>query len=234
VLEEMQPQAERDVYTIYGRKGAGKTTCAMGFQGEKYVLCFDRKSLRVKAGMYANDATIHVYDCLKYYEPGELTYTQSSSKTFDYTMHILQNIPDCDWIIIDGLERLVKICEMRMRYKENIAPFKGFPNMSLWKLRRLYLRQIHEKALSRVRRGLVYVTFTDKDEIIVDGGVVQKTDVPKWVDIVMEETDVVVRVRDDLGKDGVKHYTATIESSKIPALRSGEVQDITNGRLVLK
>ncbi len=103
-LEEETASQQKDVYTIYGKKGVGKTTLAMSFEGDKHVLSFDRKSLRVKTGMYLDKKEIHVYDAIKYLEPGEKTYTETANKTFEYAMHILDSITETDWIIIDGLE----------------------------------------------------------------------------------------------------------------------------------
>jgi len=233
-LTEEIPSQEKDVYTIYGMKGVGKTTLAMSFEGRKDVLSFDRKSLRVKTGIYLDNEDIHVYDAIKYLEPGELSYTKSSNKTFDYVMHIIDNIPETDWVIIDGLEQLTKICEMRMRFKENLAPFKAFGNLSLWKLRRLYIRQLHEKAIKKARKGVIYTTYIKKDEIIEDGKTTTKADIPNWIDIVMEETDVVIKVYPEKQKDKTIKHMAFIESSKLNSLKTGDIQDVTNGKLIYK
>lgn len=234
VYEEVDKEHQKEVHTIYGNKGQGKTTLAYSYSGKKYVLSFDRKSQRVKEGMYDNNPDIHIIDALKHYAPSEEEYTKSSSDTFDYAIFVLNEITakqDCDWVVIDGLERVASICEMKMRYEEKLGPFQPFANLTLWKKRRMFLRQLHNIAINTAKKGVIYCTYvsTNRDvEEIVEGKTMTKQKEPAWVDIIKEETDFVIYAYSKQEKDVMQWY-AHIESSKIPKrLTSGQIQDVTN------
>jgi len=232
VIEEVAEPAPKEVILIYGHKGHGKTYLAMSFPGTKVVLSFDRKSAMVKYKDYKGDKRIHVYDVVRYMDYStSQKFLESADKTFRYLNvlldHISQNPPD--WIVIDGSEIFQQICEMTMRYRNNLMPFQGIANLNLWKERRLYIRQIHNKCLSIARRGIIYTTYVDKDEIVVDGEIIARKDVPKWIDAIMYETDTVIRVIavSTDAEGGGKKFIATVESSK-GSLPTGLRADITD------
>jgi len=234
VYEEETTESQKEVHTIYGNKGCGKSTAAFSYPGKKYVLSFDRKSLRVKEGMYSNNPDIHIIDSMKFEMPSEEDMTRSSSETFDYAIFTLNEIAkkkDCDWLIVDGLERLAMICEMKMRYEEKLGPFQPFGNLTLWKKRRMFMRQFHATALNAANKGIIYCTFVSTNreaEEIEEGKVQTKQKEPAWVDIVKEETDFVIYAYTKQDKDQMRWYVH-IESSKIPKrLTSGQIQDVTN------
>jgi len=220
----------KDVYMIYGLKGEGKTVLAFSFPGNIACLSFDRKSLPVKQKMFKDDARIKVYDAIKYMDSASPeVHLEGSEKTFRYLHVLLDHIAKTfqpDWIVIDGSEIFQQICEMTMRYRNNLMPFQGVSNLNLWKERRMYIRQIHNKALSIAKKGIIYTAYTDKDEIIEDGEFVAKKDVPKWIDAIMYETDCVIKVEAKRDKSGQKYY-ATVESSKT-GLPSGVRKDVTD------
>jgi hypothetical protein len=232
--KEIEREHQKEVHTIYGNKGCGKTNTAYSYPGIKYVLSFDRKSQRVKEGMYNNNPDIRIIDSLEYEIPSEEEMTKSASDTFDYaifTLNEITNKRDCDWIVVDGLERLATICEMKMRYEEKLGPFQPFGNLTLWKKRRMFLRQFHTAAINAARKGVIYCTYvaTNREvEEIEEGRVQTKQKEPAWVDIVKEETDFVIYVYTKQDKDQMRWY-AHIESSKIPKrLTSGQIQEVTN------
>jgi len=61
---------------------------------------------------------------------------------------------------------------------------------------------------------VIYTTYVDKDEIIQDGDFVVKEDVPRWIDAIMYETDVVIRIRRVNTEKGLG-FVAEVESSKM-------------------
>jgi hypothetical protein len=206
-----------ETYTIYGHKGHGKTFLAYSFPGDISVLSFDRKGVPVKDLAYGGTDRIKVFDAVRYHDMSSPeAWLESSDRTFRYINSLLDHIKENenpDWIVLDGLEIYNQIAEMTMRYRNNLLPYQGVANMNLWKERRLYIRQLHYKALAIARRGIIYTTYVDKEKIIVDGDVQTLSDIPKWIDVVLQETDTVLKIERKDDKNGVK-YWVKVESSK--------------------
>ena len=220
----------KEVYMIYGLKGEGKTVLSMSFPGKIAVLSFDRKSLAIKQQQYKNDERIKVYDAIRYLDSADPEmYLQSSEESFRFLNQLLDHIAQQfkpDWIVIDGSEILQRLCEMTMRYRNNIMPFQGISNRNLWKERRLYIAQIHNKSIRIANKGLIYTTYVDKQEVVKDGEFVTKQDVPRWIDVIMTETDCVIKVDSEQDKTGGRKFFATVESSKT-SIKTGQKKDIT-------
>ena len=219
-----------EVYMIYGLKGHGKTGLAESFPGQVSVLSFDRKSDIVKKNMFNNDPRITVYDAIRWLDwTGSDKVVESSDKTFRYVQHLLESIQDsksgADWIVIDSSEEFQRICENTMRYRNNLNAIQGV-TWTLWKERKMFIRQIHNRALETAKKGIIYTTYTEKDEVIKDGQIITKEDVPRWIDVIMLETDVVIRVTNEVSK-GERRFYASIESSKTD-LPTGLKIDVTN------
>lgn len=221
--------SDKIIYCIYGKKGEGKTTAAFMFKGTKACISFDKKSSVIKNNYYANDNTIAVYDAVKHLRETVEHYTKSADTCVQYIDFLLDNIAKNppDYIIIDGLEILQKIAEMSMRYKNNLSPFQGVANMNLWKIRALIIRDIHNKALSIAKKGIIYTTYVDKDEVIIEGSTITKDDNPKWADIILWQTDVVLRVTSAFNKKA-RETMLRVESSKVSKFKSGTTYNITD------
>src|SRR3990167_2353216 len=151
VYEEEQTQDPRLILTVYGDKGVGKTTFALGVQGKKYVISMDGKSLRIKQEVYGSDPNIVVLDGIKHLSHDQAKFVESGKRTFDYVMFLVSEIGkkgDADWIMFDGAETVEEACEMVMRYDNKLGPFEGFANFNLWKTRKLLLRMLHDAAVN--------------------------------------------------------------------------------------
>jgi len=231
LFAEEPSQPAKEVWLVFGDKGTGKTTVAMSFPGEILVLSFDRKSAIIKLNMYNNDPRIHVFDIVKYMDyssPEKMT--ASADKTFEYINALLDGYtnryPRPDWVVIDGAQIFQQICEWTMRYRHNLGPFDGVANLNLWKERRMYIRQIHNKALNLAKRGIIYTTYIEKDEVIIKGEVVTRKDTPAWIDVLIYETDYVLYTYYDESK---KTYHVRVVSSKNDRrIKSGTELDVTN------
>jgi hypothetical protein len=188
----------KSVWLIFGDKGTGKTVTALSFPGNILVLSFDRKSNIIKHTFYAGDSRIRVFDVVKlmdYTTPEKML--ESAERTYEAIIELLDAYPKVygnpDWVVIDGAQIMQQICEWTMRKRHNIGPFDGISNLNLWKERRAYMRNIHNKALNIARKGVIYTTYVEKDRLIISGEVVHEKDVPAWVDVLISETDYVLQ-----------------------------------------
>ena len=220
-------QTGKHVITIYGRKGDGKTTLAFSFPGTIACLTFDNKSQAIKDFAKQSDR-ITVYDAVRYLDKWTPDAWLSSSETnWRYINHLIDHMPEADWVIVDGGEIFHTMAEMVMRYRNNLMPFQGISNRNVWKERKMYIDQLFRKCLAKSKKGIIWTSYIDKDEIVKDGEFIAKQDVPKWVDSVLYETDVVIKVEVVHDKSGQKFF-ANIESSKWKTLPTGRKIEVTN------
>jgi len=226
------------VFSIYGLKGAGKTSVAYGIpeEGEKVVVfSYDHKSKMPLAFPFLKDKIkAKVLNAVKPLDKSSKElYLLTSEVTYEYNLFLLKKVEEIeepDWIVFDGTEVLSNILEMVMRKRNNLLPYQGIGNPNIWKERKQYIDDIHSKAMAIAKRGVIYTMYTEKDEIIKDGEVIRRKDVPKWIGSIMLETDVVIKTESEF-EQGKKKYYAVIESSKIPTFPEG-IYDVTGRRLI--
>ena len=209
-----------EVYTVYGDKGNGKTFLCYSFPGDIAVLSFDGKSYSIKKHQYGNDSRIRVYNAReKLDETSAEAWLRTSEITFRHINEILEQLgngklPKPDWIIIDGHDQYTQIAEMTMRYRNNLQPYQVIANFVIWKERRQYLRQLHYKALSSAKRGIIYTAYVNSKPSKVDfGQTIKQKEKPAWFDVVESESDVVLRVEADVGENGTA-YSCYVDSAK--------------------
>lgn len=220
----------------YGDKGGGKTTFALSYPGIIAILSYDRQAVPIKTNMYKDDKRITVYDAIRYYDKASAQrLLETSDTTFRYTNAILDQLEKDrpDVVVFDGSEIMQAICEMTMRYRNNLQPFQGIANLNLWKERNMYVDQLFLRALAIAKKAVICTAYIKKDEIIKDGETIVREDVPKWVGTIMTDTRVVIRVKPENTKEG-QVYKATIESSKDPHYKTGLIIDITGTKGIEK
>lgn len=231
VYEEVKEEKGKDIFCVFGTKGSGKTSLAMGFSGKKYVISMDRKSMRVKEGVYNNNENIIVINGVKYLSHKKGDYLKSAVVTFDYLLFLLDEIKnkgDCDYLILDGMEIVIEICEMKMRCDNQIEYKGGIANLGVWKDRKLNIRAIHDSAVNCAKAGVIYTTYIDKDEIIEEGTVIRKKDAPKWTDVLMYEIDTVFKCEIIITKTGSAQFMVKVWTSKIKDYKTGDVYNVTD------
>ena len=235
---EEEKATTKEVITISGLKGTGKTTHMFRF-GEKskpqqkhYCFSFDHKSLRIKEYIFNGDSRIVIIDGEKHYIRTAEEMVSSANKNYEYLVAMLDHvysIGDADWIDFDCLQRLHEICEMVMRHSHGLGPFDGFKERSWWKERRVALGNLHRKALAIAKRGVIYTTFLDyKDPDLIDDDFADPVVMPRYFDMVKDETDVIFRTLTKYDKEAKKYnFFVRIESSKIPKYKTGKLLDVT-------
>jgi len=219
---------DKIIVTIYGRKGEGKTAIALAFEGSMAVLSFDNKTARIHKSMYPGK-DVRIWNAVKYWNKTPAHITKTAAVTVEYVDKILSRIAanPPDWIVVDAMELLNQVAEMNMRYAHDLSPTEGFSNRNWWKERKMTIEHIHSRAKSIAKRGVIYTTFSSIQQIIRNGEVVDTKEVPNWIGIVMEETDVVIKAYSDISASGT-HFIAQIDSNKVPV----EYPDMVTGRII--
>lgn len=225
---DLSPDTKRGKYviTFYGMKGDSKTYSALalalgyigGFSsnGKVVAFSFDNKT-KITKEQHFNECDITVYDGKRYYNEDPKVVTKSGKITYLYLQSLLENIakqqPVPEWIVFDGFNVQATILEMAMRFDNNLRYNQGIANFNLWKDRSLMIQFLHNTAMRIARRGVIYTCYTDKNKVVHDGTVITEEDVPKYVDIVMQETDIVIRTQKVRGKNGNLFYLR-VDSTK--------------------
>jgi len=201
---------------IYAQKGCGKTTLAFSVPGSHNCISFDRKSASIKVQAKDPDR-ITVYDGVRYIDKSSAEqYIESCHIDWRYINGLISTMKNTDWTVVDGGEIFHSIAEQVMRYNNGLMPFQGISNRNLWKERKLMVSQLFHRCLEKSNKGVIWTAYVDKEEIIEDGEFVAKKDVPKWIDAVLYETDIVIKIDAKKDNSGKIEYFATIESCKVP------------------
>jgi hypothetical protein len=211
------------VITSHGEKGAGKTYGIFlittgrvgGFpSGKTNVISFDNKT-KITKEQWFNDDDITVWNGKEHYREDPTLCTRSGMISYKYIQKLIQSwkASPPDWIVFDGFTIMALIFEMAMRFKHGLQPSEGIANRNVWKDRARFVQDIHNLATKTAKYGVAYTTYSEKNEIVEAGTVVSKSDVPKYIDVVMQETDVVLHSTKAKGKDGDLFYLR-VESTK--------------------
>ena len=74
----------------------------------------------------------------------------------------------------------------------------------------------------------IYTTYTDEQKIIKEGEIVALETLPKWIDVQMLETDVVIHVFVEQSyKTNERKFIGVVDSSKYKLFPTGKRADIT-------
>jgi hypothetical protein len=186
--------------TVVGEKGEGKSTLALAFSGSKLVISYDRMA---KANKYKmrDPENIKIIDPMPIFDSSSATKKRDSmARIYEYLVGVeeypngprvgglLNEHEPVDWIIHDGTDILMEICEMVMRAKHDLLPAQGV-EWNLWKDRKYAIQDVYHKSLSLARKGVIFTTYFDEksyDEDIT--GQKKKKQLPKWMDIILHQT----------------------------------------------
>ena len=222
---DLSPDLSRGklIITTHGEKGAGKTTGIFlittgrigGFpSGKTNVISFDNKTKITKEQYFPTD-DITVWNGKLHYREDPDICTKSGMISYKYIQKLLLSwkADQPDWIVFDGFTIMSVILEMAMRFKHGLQPSQGIANLNVWKDRARFIQDLHNLACKVAKYGVAYTTYSEKNEIVEAGTTISKTDVPKYIDVIMQETDVVLHSTKARGKDGDLFYLR-VESTK--------------------
>lgn len=238
--DEVYTGDNKVVFTVFGEKNDGKTTISYGIpdKGDKVlVFSFDNKSTRPLDAPYivAGDLKVKPLNAIKYLDKSSAKTTLASAKiTHNYILSMLRQAKEQfnpDWIMFDGSEVLNSIIELVMRADNNLAPYQGIANQSLWRFRKDMINNIHAKSKEIANKGLIYTMYTRQDEEIVDGATQKKVAVPAWVGSIKEESDMVIKAEIKI-VDGKNSFYARMIGSKLPDKYPEGLYDVTRQRFI--
>lgn len=229
---DAEPMTQK-VFTIFGDKGHSKTGVSLSFPGNIFAISMDRKTVQTWIEMYKKDPRIQIKDGIRYMDYSSPDATlKSADITLRYMNVLLDEVKERpveeypDWIFIDGLEQYIKICEWTMRWRNGLK-YKQGVEIRIWADRRLYIKQLHIKALGLAKRGVIYTTYYKEEESIFGGVTTEKVKKPKWIDIIRDEADVLIFTEiKELPGQGRRFY-ATVETSKFNYIPTNKQVDIT-------
>jgi hypothetical protein len=216
------------VIMIYGDKNSGKTYVMEAFAGNTqdtmHIISMDNQSSSILEEFYPEAAPrIRIDNGVKYFieDPASrVKIPESGWNDFQYIIELLNEVTKKnppDWIVIDGLSILALVAEQVMRYENSIGATQGFSNLNLWKERGYHLRTIHRLAYEIAKKGVIYTTYGEFSIEEVEGGqTVKGKTKPKWFDVIMQETEVIIHTFFTEDKAGNTKYYYKIESSKVP------------------
>jgi len=135
---------------------------------------------------------------------------------------------DPDWVMIDGLEMMVRdICEMSMRCRNNLPAFSGV-ELNLWKERNMYVDDIFLQCAKFAKKGVVVTAYVNEKAVEIKGGrIIEVKRKPKWAANVRTQVGNVIRVDGKDGGDDGRVYTAYVESAKYMKLKTGIQVEVT-------
>lgn len=221
---------DKIIYTIAGDKGTGKTTSAMLLrQGDESMLAisFDHKTTVIKNNMYNKNPKIKVFSGVKYLDRSPDRLVSSAKKSYEFVYSLIKKARP-NWILIDGLGVLHNICEMAMRNDRGYKPYQGVSNMNDWKYRNDMMAELHTLCLTQCKKGIIYTTYTKTEELIYEGNIIEKKEIPKWFGNVLEETDITLMSSVIEDSEGKPLYQVRVENSKYDNLFKSRKTYIVN------
>jgi hypothetical protein len=220
--------------TIFGGKNSGKTVVALSFPGKIVALSFDHKTVPTWITMFNADERITVYDAIRYLDYSSPDASLISAEyTFRYIYAILDEIKakdvseHPDWVLIDGLDEYLKIAENVMRWRNGLKMTQGV-EWTLWKDRSLYIKQLFLKLASVVKKGVIFCTKYDFEEVIISSVTKERIKKPVWVDIIERQSDIEIEAYSEEDRQsGVVTFTAHVKASKYIQFPTGRKANVT-------
>ncbi len=240
------------IISVFGYKGAGKTYNSIGLcRPDQKILAvsFDGVT-EIIAKEFFPDYKITVYNAVKYprfewTDSPEGGYwvesVEAGYKNLDELSNYLNSLKkdEFDVILFDGLNFAEKLAEAYMRYKKGLKYDEKFADLNNWKLRNSQLNGIILTAQRKAKDFVIYTVYLEEHPITREAGqVMTSIEMPNYVkdvtslaviEIKIESKDVQTKTQGTTVSK--RHFFATIWSSKLKSVPTGEVYDITGKKL---
>lgn len=235
-----------------GMKGTSKSTTAYSINngnGKFVVLDFDGNServinLTVDPKKVKNYTIYNIKERIDYAEISDpYQIPPKAYAVYEYVEDIIYNqLNDMkpNFIIFDGFQRWVWVCEMAMR-KVHMAgknPFTDGGNWNMWKERNFYVDRSFQGAQNIATDAVLFTVHeVEKERAVkdVETGEYKKEPYkePTWMSTVKEETDIVIESQNiSLGSvGGGNKYEHHVRSNKVTGIES--TVDVTNNPVAL-
>lgn len=229
VEDSFMEMTSKRIISIYGDKGTGKSTLAYSLMAPKdscYVLSFDKKSMSpLDINVIKNmGLDVKVVNPTRYYtKRTDPIWLSSALESVDYINHLLDYAEkhEFDWIIIDCTEILDEIAQFAMRARYKCGCFGGV-QIPFWKERRRILDNVHDRAITLAKKGVIYTFYPTTEDILVrNGQVIDSKTAPKWIGKILNETDITIHTKSMFNNQNWQ-FMANIESSKDLFYKGGE------------
>lgn len=220
----IEEDTDKTVITVWGEKNGAKTATAYGLMypnDTAVVFSFDHQSKRATniPFIVASGVKITVLNMMKLEDKSSIAANlRSANASHQLILSMIAQVEEKlhpDWIIFDCTDEMHKICERVMRSRQALTPYSGTTNQNVWKERNDIMDDIHHKAVNASKKGVIYTVYSEENEIILAGNVLERTKVPKWIASVMRESTLDVHAESSFNKlTGKTKYTSTIKASK--------------------
>jgi hypothetical protein len=224
------------IVTEFGDKGSGKTMIAFAFPGNVLAIGYEAEhNLTLPHEVYySSTKRIQIKSFEKFLdtEDGEIKKS-THNMVYEATIQLLKNARSLgfDWIILDGLQRLPTIAEMRMRLSNSFSAYEGFKELTIWNERTDFLDQLYRVARTAARKGVIFTSQNVIQEAMFGPDKGKKKE-PAWKGKIKEDTTTVIYTRKEETKkaDGsnASEFKAFVDSCKLSGY-SGDVITTLDG-----
>lgn len=198
-----------EIWGYSGEKGAGKTSAICSHPGEKVIIAFDRKSAVTWKHTFGSDPSVKIIEPFRLIRKGdEIQYLKTCHEAINFVGEVLDKLIDqggVDWVVIDGADFYAEMAEGAMRHKHHVTLTQGLKR-HLWKLRNLFMDQIHDTAVLAVKRGLIYTTYPYNEIVSSKDDEEEVRKKPNWAKYIEREVDNLIVLTTGGEEDRKKYY----------------------------
>lgn len=238
-LELLKRQSQEKLHWLfYGETGGGKSQQMLGLVQRlpglrMLVLTFDGQTQAIADGMFGGDPNIYVIDGMALYNAQPERFNVSGAESIEFIEAALEAAVSTfhpHIIAFDGLEKMNRLGEGKMRFLHGLKPSEGFREISFWKDRTLAIDAIIRKAEGLATLGCAYTVYYDK-QYGDEGSTDTRAKTPKYIDAIHGRMTFVIECRSQYNSlTKSNRYTAYVQFARAnhkDILVTGTTHDVT-------